>query len=158
MDVEGVIRLNFVVAGEAIPQGSMRGFVNKNTGQAIVTSANKRTRAWRDRVADEAREHLEGFGHGMLTGAVGIRVVFTMVRPAGHFGKRGLLPSARRRPTVKPDIDKLLRAILDALTGVAYRDDAQVVRVDALQFYIDDPTVGPTTTITITDYDGGWES
>ncbi len=45
--------------------------------------------------------------------------------------------------TTKPDIDKLLRAVLDGLTGVAYVDDAQVVRVkDLHKRYGSDQDVG----------------
>ena len=38
-------------------------------------------------------------------------------------------------PTTPPDIDKLIRAGLDALTAVAYRDDAQVTFVRAWKRY-----------------------
>lgn len=38
-------------------------------------------------------------------------------------------PGAREWKSTTPDIDKLERALLDALTGVAYADDAQVARV-----------------------------
>ena len=39
-------------------------------------------------------------------------------------------PQSRRKerwPVVKPDLDKLVRSVLDALKGVAYEDDSQVV-------------------------------
>jgi Holliday junction resolvase RusA-like endonuclease len=38
-------------------------------------------------------------------------------------------------PTVPPDLDKLIRAVLDGLTGVAYKDDGQVVRITAVKIY-----------------------
>jgi Holliday junction resolvase RusA-like endonuclease len=41
----------------------------------------------------------------------------------------------RRYPTTKPDLDKLARAVLDALTGVYYLDDAQVVSLDLQKAY-----------------------
>lgn len=41
----------------------------------------------------------------------------------------------RNRPSVKPDLDKLIRAVLDALTGIAYTDDSQVVRILAQKSY-----------------------
>jgi len=49
------------------------------------------------------------------------------------------------RPAVAPDIDKLLRAVSDALTGVGYMDDAQIVEVYASKIYADN------TYIEITD-------
>ena len=49
-----------------------------------------------------------------------------MPRPKSHYGKRGLLPSSPDYPAGMPDIDKLARAALDAMTGVVWSDDAQV--------------------------------
>lgn len=41
------------------------------------------------------------------------------------------------RPTKKPDIDNILKVILDALNGVAYEDDRQVVYVRCHKYYAD---------------------
>lgn len=38
-------------------------------------------------------------------------------------------------PTKKPDIDNIVKAVLDALNGIAYKDDIQVVRVTATKIY-----------------------
>ena len=45
--------------------------------------------------------------------------------------------SKKKRPyvTVKPDVDKLARAVLDAMTGVVFRDDAQVVKLEVEKQY-----------------------
>jgi crossover junction endodeoxyribonuclease RusA len=40
-------------------------------------------------------------------------------------------------PASRPDIDKLARAVLDALTGVAFRDDSQVAKLDLLKLWVD---------------------
>lgn len=45
------------------------------------------------------------------------------------------------RPAKKPDIDNVVKSILDALNGVAYHDDTQVVAVFAEKFYSDTPRV-----------------
>jgi Holliday junction resolvase RusA-like endonuclease len=47
----------------------------------------------------------------------------------------------RQEPTVPPDLDKLVRGVLDALTAIAYRDDAQVTRLTASKAYGDTPGV-----------------
>jgi Holliday junction resolvase RusA-like endonuclease len=45
----------------------------------------------------------------------------------------------RRRPTVKPDVDKCIRAVFDGLTDArVWADDGQVVSVHAQQWYADD--------------------
>jgi crossover junction endodeoxyribonuclease RusA len=41
----------------------------------------------------------------------------------------------RQHPTVPPDLDKQIRSILDALTGVAYVDDSQVTHIKATKEY-----------------------
>ena len=45
------------------------------------------------------------------------------------------------KPTKKPDIDNVIKAILDGLNEVAYKDDAQVVNVSASKYYSDEPRV-----------------
>lgn len=45
------------------------------------------------------------------------------------------------RPTVKPDIDNVLKAIFDSLNGILYKDDTQIVEVTASKFYSDIPRV-----------------
>lgn len=41
----------------------------------------------------------------------------------------------------KPDVDNLIKAILDALNGIAWEDDSQIVRVCAEKFYSKDPYI-----------------
>ena len=44
-------------------------------------------------------------------------------------------------PTKKPDIDNILKAILDALNGYAYEDDVQIIKVKAEKKYTENPFV-----------------
>lgn len=74
----------------------------------------------------------------VLTGPLQLDVTFAIARPKGHYGKRGLLPSAPLFVTVRPDVTKLLRGLEDALTGVLWRDDAQVVKQHACKVYTED--------------------
>lgn len=39
------------------------------------------------------------------------------------------------RPTTKPDCDNVIKAVLDALNGIAYYDDKQVVSVSCNKYY-----------------------
>lgn len=57
---------------------------------------------------------------------VSLSVVFTFIRPKG---------CRRSEPCVRPDCDKLARALLDALTGIAYHDDGQVVSLSVRKMY-----------------------
>lgn len=42
-------------------------------------------------------------------------------------------------PAIKPDIDNYVKAILDALNGVAFRDDKQIISLNAKKLYSDKP-------------------
>ena len=51
--------------------------------------------------------------------------------------QRELMLQNKVRPTKKPDIDNIIKAVLDALNGIAYKDDTQVVQVMAQKKYAD---------------------
>lgn len=121
--------LVFTVHGIAQPAGSKRGFVRG--GHVRVVDANPRSREWKTRVAQVAAEAMRAAGAEMLLGPVVLNLTFSVPRPAGHFRtglhSNRLKPSAPERPTKRPDLLKLARAVEDALTGIVYRDDAQIV-------------------------------
>lgn len=109
--------ISFRVNGIPIPQGSMKvinGRVLHSQGSALA--------GWRSLIGWEAR--LAGASPHSLP--VKITITFTMPRPKTV--KRAL-------PSVAPDLDKLIRAVLDGLTGVAYEDDGQVVQIHAQKLY-----------------------
>lgn len=117
----------FFAPGVPQPQGSHRAFVVK--GRAIITDANAKGRPWRDTVALAAREARGG--QEPFTDAVRVEATFRMPRPKSV---------KRYWPTVRPDLDKLTRLLLDALTiaGVV-GDDAQVTTLSVGKRYADEP-------------------
>ncbi len=131
----------FTVRGLPQAQGSARAFIAG--GRAIVTTEGNRPRsplgAWRTAVATEARGVMGDTPE--LTGPLALTVTFSLPRPQSHYGSgrnAGVLKaSAPSHVPTKPDVDKLLRAVLDALTGVAWKDDAQVASVHATKTYGD---------------------
>jgi Holliday junction resolvase RusA-like endonuclease len=136
-------RLAFRVVGHPQPAGSKRAFpIKRKTGGmgVSVTDANPKAKPWQAAVASAADDAMTlalagelddpapaSFFHGPL----GLSCIFTLARPKGHYrtGRyaSSLRPRAPEWPVVKPDCTKLLRAVEDALTGVVWRDDAQVV-------------------------------
>jgi Holliday junction resolvase RusA-like endonuclease len=120
--------LTFKVVGHAQPAGSKR-----HIGGGRVIDANPNAGDWKRDVARVAAEamiaaRLDG---ELWDGPVGMSLLFSRARPKGHYGtgrNAGVLkPSAPPYPTTKPDSLKLTRGVEDALTGVVWRDDAQVV-------------------------------
>lgn len=64
-----------------------------------------------------------------------VRCEFRFARPKSHHGAKGLKQTAPAHPTTRNlgDTDKLVRACLDALTGLAYDDDSQVVEAAGIK-------------------------
>jgi Holliday junction resolvase RusA-like endonuclease len=75
----------------------------------------------------------------LLTGPIALEITFVKPRPASHYGtgkNRGVLKaSAPLYPATRPDALKLARGVEDALSGVLYRDDAQIVTEYLLKRY-----------------------
>jgi Holliday junction resolvase RusA-like endonuclease len=97
-----------------------------------VVDDNAKSKPWKAEVRAVA---VEAMGRRpLIEGPIHLEVVFLRPRPRGHFNARGDLNAAGRRmtyPTTKPDRTKLLRGLEDALTGLVWRDDAQVVAGNA---------------------------
>lgn len=112
----GLVR-SVSVRGKPEPGGSKRAVTIPGRSFSQIVDANPKAEGWKKTVAKTARYTL--IGKPPLTGPLGVRMVFTVERPK----------SVRRRfPTVKPDVLKLARSTEDALTGIVWVDDAQIVR------------------------------
>lgn len=121
------------VYGSAKPAGSKRAFALKKdgqyTGRVAVSDDAKGSKGWKRQVAQIVGEAIRG--QPIFEGALSVRFRFYVIRPKGHFGSgrnaakiRGAAPIY---PTVRPDLLKLARAVEDAMSKVAYRDDSQIV-------------------------------
>jgi len=113
-----VLKNSFFVKGKPVPQGSMK-FIRPGV---MIHSRSQDLALWR---ADIAR-NAELFGFKPIASAVKVELDFVMARPKS---------SKRIFPSVKPDLDKLIRAVLDGLTGVAYEDDSQVILIQSSKTY-----------------------
>lgn len=114
--------MTFTIEGRCPTKGSTRSFIRG--GKVVTIADNARLASW----TREARK---------AAYAAGVRVIG---KPRGVIltvGVQFTRPKTAKRTehTVRPDIDKCLRAVLDALTGVGYADDSQVVSVRAVKLY-----------------------
>ena len=116
------------VRGIPAPQGSKRAF---NVGdRAVVVDVNPRKlKDWRSAINSVLQDKWEG---PPLEGAVSVELNFQLLRPPSVSEKK------RPYPSVMPDIDKLARAALDAMTGIVFRDDAQVVLLMVEKVYVEE--------------------
>jgi crossover junction endodeoxyribonuclease RusA len=111
----------FTVYGVPAPQGSIKAFVTKRSRRVILTSDCKKLKPWRQEISGTALAAMNGCPPAAKEVGVGVYVDFFFDRPKSVSKK---WPDK----TTKPDVDKLLRALFDALTGIAFVDDSQVVR------------------------------
>lgn len=117
--------VSFSVVGVAQPKGSTRAFIPKGWNRPIITSTNPKVKGWQQLVAEQAQAVARD---GLFIGPVVLSVVFQLPRPQS-------LPKRVLHHTKKPDLDKLVRSTKDALKGVLYADDAQVVQLHAQKSY-----------------------
>ena len=130
------------IRGTPAPKGSVTAFAipGKNGGRprAVIThGAAKKVQSWSAAVREVAATAVGAVDAPPFV-AVPISVVisFRLLRPAGHYRNAGTLkPSAPSLSSTKPDIDKLARATLDALTGVVFDDDSRVAVLTVYKLY-----------------------
>lgn len=126
--------IKFTVRGIPIPKGSTKAFAYKDrqgNARAAVTADNTKTKPWQQTVAAVAQQFAPA---PLWTGAVEIYAVFEMPRPKS-------LPQRVVFHLKRPDTDKLMRSLKDALQGVFYQDDSQVIRIIAEKRYSATPGV-----------------
>ena len=109
--------IEFHVDGLPVPQGSMKVMQGR-----VIHSQGSALAQWRSSIALAAKKA----GARPTRAPMTIKLKFTMPKPR---------TVNRNYPSVPPDLDKLIRGVLDALTAIAYVDDGQVVEIYAEKIY-----------------------
>ena len=112
--------ISFTVPGQPVPKARAR--VTKR-GHAFTPP---KTKAYSDLVGALCKA--AAWQTGPLNGPVALSVNFIVKAPIR-------LPKDRSLPTTKPDIDNLIKAVMDGMNGIAWHDDAQVVSISATKAY-----------------------
>lgn len=113
--------ITFTIPGE--PEGKGRPRFAR-VGSAVRTFTPEKTRAYEDRV----RLAYRGAAHGMMFGDKPVMLTVTAYYATPSSASRKRQDALIGKPCAKkPDADNVLKAIADALNGVAYDDDKQVV-------------------------------
>lgn len=121
----------FHIDGVPVPQGSKKGFSRPGSTIVQLVDDNKKTlKPWRELVTATT---MAAYSGPRVEGPVMLQLVFETVRPVSV---------KREHPAVKPDVDKLMRAICDAITDAGlWRDDAQVCIAHISKVYAERPGV-----------------
>lgn len=144
----------FRVYGIPKPQGSKIPGVSSKGKPYVREQAGQKLKDWRSSVKEAALlargadENNEGVAPiDTITQACAVQIQFLVPRPAS-------VPESKRKyPSVMPDLDKMVRATLDALkeAGV-YKDDSLVIKIWAIKQYAgDNLDASPGAWITVTD-------
>lgn len=119
--------LDVFVPGLAVAQGRPRAF-KLPTGQIRVYDPLA-SRSWKTVIRQFVAQDRPAEPYD---GAVRLTLGFLLLRPKS-------LPKRVREHTKRPDTGNLLKAVEDALTGVVYRDDAQIVELHVSKNYAGAP-------------------
>lgn len=132
-------KITLRIPGKPQPGGSKRAFTPKGWDRPVIVDANPKAMDWKRTVQAFALATAAG---RILDGPLRVSMTFVVARPKGHFGVRGLRPSAPAYPAVKPDVLKLARSTEDALTGIIWTDDARIVVEILRKLYTTDGKTG----------------
>lgn len=121
------------VAGEPCPQGSMIP-VTRNGRTVLVPDNSAGLKRWRRAIVKAAKARVARTGWLWMDGPVEVDLTFWLTRPE--------TAKNRARPYVRPDLDKLVRAVFDSLTeaGCVWSDDSRAVTVTAGKYYAQQTT------------------
>ena len=122
-----------VIEGEPIGKGRPR--VSSRSG-TIYTP--RKTHAYEDALRFAGKLAKERCGDSPVIAVV---TAFSEVPSSWSKKKKALALTGLVQKETKPDIDNVIKAILDGLNEVAYKDDEQVVNVSASKYYSDEPRV-----------------
>ena len=133
--------IEIFVPGQAAPAGSKRGFYIKKINKVIMTTASKKQKPWQESVRWAFKQQYDRMVPPR--GPLRLVIKFSELRLDSHYGTGRnagkLKQSAPQYPhkTRTGDLTKLIRAVEDALEGLAFVNDKQIVDTHATKVYGD---------------------
>lgn len=128
--------IQFVVYGEPVAQGRPKF---STRGGFVKAYDPAKSRDYKDYVKLAASEHAP---KALLEGPLGMVLTVYRSTPKSFSKiKASRAEAGQITPTTKPDIDNYLKGVKDALKGVIWKDDSQVVEVFARKRYSARPRI-----------------
>jgi crossover junction endodeoxyribonuclease RusA len=126
--------LLLTIYGVPVAKGSMKAFMRPGMRFPIVTHDSLQTKPWQQQVSIMAKI-------GMSEGNAEIirRPNAVRVQAEFYFARPQRTKKTVNHKTTKPDVEKLARNLLDALTGICYEDDAQVAECSVSKAFDETP-------------------
>jgi len=130
--------IEIIVTGKPIAKGRGRVGLLPNGRSTVFTPSN--TRKWENDARQVARNQMRG--QAPLQGPLMLRVYIAFPIPASWpTWKKQLALQGEIQHTTKPDSDNVLKAAKDAMNGIVWIDDCQVVRTHIEKYYSEIPHV-----------------
>jgi Holliday junction resolvase RusA-like endonuclease len=133
----------FKVLGD--PKGKGRPRFSR-VGKFTKTYTDAKTKMYENEIANAARIAMDCFQgkwpHEPLETPLSVTLIVHVGVPASYSKKRTTACLIGEEwPTKKPDIDNIAKAFLDAMNGIVYKDDVQVIRLHVYKKYSIEPGV-----------------
>ena len=120
-----------VVEGEVVPKGRAR------ITRSGIAYTPKKTRDYENKLAFFAAEVMKD--SPLLEGPLWVCVrVSVSIPESWSKKKRALALAGEIKPIGRPDLDNYIK-ILDALNGIVWKDDSQIVEISAFKYYGEKP-------------------
>lgn len=135
-------RLELFVPGVPVAKGSFRAMTSKSTGKAFLVNQLKGTKPWQSYVRFCVGQEWKGPPSDK---PFRLTCTFTFPRPKSHYYHRKsgdvLRDDAPTHKASTPDLGKLERPVEDAMEGIVYLNDSQIVTHRGSKPYGDRPGV-----------------
>lgn len=131
----GVFRLiKFTIPGAPVSQGRPRA---RRAGNKIMMYDPKPSKDYKEFVANIALEYAPS--KPIETPLFVNIAIYRKIPKSTSKKDRQLMLDGMKRPITKPDTSNYVKGIEDALNGIIYKDDSQIVELRATKYYSDSP-------------------
>lgn len=131
--------IRLVVPGEPCGKQRARTFYDRRAGR-VVSKTPEKTKSYEILIREFFAVKHEGFPP--LLGAVRLRVnIFRGIPKSASNRQAERMEATLVRPTTRPDASNVLKAVEDALNGLAFHDDSQIVEILVQKYYSWTPRV-----------------
>ena len=132
-----MFEVSFTIPGEAVPKARPRVFKRKGKSTAVTP---EKTVKYENLVKWAAHQAMQKAGAVMFLGPLQASIDISLPIPSSWSSKRQEMAIAGQiAPTKRPDIDNLVKALFDAMNGIVFRDDSQVVFAVVRKLYSREP-------------------
>src|SRR5690625_3135861 len=130
----------FTIPGQAVPQGRPRArIIGRGQNRKVMMYDPKESKEYKDYVALIAKQYAPKIQY---EGELSVNLdIYRQIPKSTSKRKRELYNARLIRPTVKPDVTNYAKAIEDALNGIIYKDDSQIVDLKISKYYSDNTRV-----------------